>query len=138
MNITDNFTLEELIESSTAKRLHIDNTPSEYIKNNLSKLARTILQPLRNEYHKKINIDSGYRCQKLNSIVKGVPSSQHTKGEAADINNGIPENRHLFNIAKQMIEKGQIVVGQLIDERNGQWIHISLPDNKHKNQILYL
>lgn len=62
MNITDNFTLEELIESSTAKRLHIDNTPSEYIKNNLSKLARTILQPLRNEYHKKINIDSGYRC----------------------------------------------------------------------------
>ena len=138
MKLSDNFTLEELTESATAKRLGIDNKPSEQIRLNLKALCEKVLQPLRNKFRNPIRISSGYRCQALNKAVGGVSTSQHLKGEAADINIGIPSNRKLFEVAEKMIKEGQLEVGQLINERGYQWIHISLPDKKHKNQILHL
>lgn len=138
MEITNNFTLEEFVASSTAYRLHIDNAPSQSVKNNISRLAREILQPLRDKFKKPIKITSGYRCPELNKAVNGSKTSQHLYGEAADINIGLADNRRLFELAQQMIKDGQIVVGQLINERNYSWIHISLPNSKHKNQILHL
>ena len=136
--ITENFTMEELVASATANRLKIDNTPSKDQASQLCLLAYKILQPLRDAYRKPIRISSGFRCQALNKAVNGVPTSQHLKGEAADINNGIPENRKIFELAQKMIKEGKIEVGQLINEKGYQWIHISLPDKKHKNQILHL
>ena len=138
MYLTSNFTMEELVASATATRLKIDNTPSRDEEIKLCHLASFILQPLRDRYGQPIRISSGYRCKALNKAVNGVPTSQHLKGEAADINNGIPENRKIFELAQKMIKEGKIEVGQLINEKGYQWIHISLPDNKHKNQILHL
>ncbi len=136
--ITNNFTYEELIASATARRLNIDNTPSKEESKNLQLLATKILQPLRDAYKKPIYISSGYRCKALNKAVNGTSTSQHLKGEAVDINNGIPENKKIFELAQKMIKDGKIEVGQLINEKGYQWIHISLPNSKHKNQILHL
>ena len=138
MYITKNFTKEELVASATASKLKIDNTPSEEQGCMLCLLAYRILQPLRDRYGKPIRITSGFRSKALNKALGGVPSSQHLKGEAADINNGVAENKKIFHLAKQMIDEGKLEVGQLIDEKGYSWIHISLPDNKHKNQILHL
>lgn len=137
-NITKNFTMEELIASTTAKQLKIDNTPTESVKKNLIQMATLILQPLRDAYGKPIKISSGYRCPKLNVAVKGSKSSQHLKGEAVDLNIGVEENKKLFNLAKQLMRDGKIKVGQLIDEKNYSWIHISLPTPKHNNEVLHL
>ena len=136
--LTSNFTYEEMVASATADRLKIDNTPSKEEKIKLCHLAYFILQPLRDAYRKPLRISSGYRCKALNKAVNGVPTSQHLKGEAVDINNGIPENRKIFELAQKMVKEGKIKVGQLINERGYQWIHISLPDDKHTNQILHL
>lgn len=137
MMITENFTYEELVASATAKRLKIDNTPDEESRKHLEELAKKVLQPLRDAYGKPIRISSGYRCKALNDAVKGVPTSQHIKGEAADINNGMTENKKIFELAQKMIKDGKITVGQLIDEKGYSWIHISLP-YKRTNQILHL
>ena len=75
MNITSNFTREELIASATAKRLGIDNTPSKDEEIKLCHLAYFILQPLRDRYGKPIRISSGFRCKALNKAVGGVPTS---------------------------------------------------------------
>lgn len=141
MKLTDNFTLEELIKSSTATKLNIDNNPTEEITSNLLELSTKILQPIRNVYGKPIVISSGYRCTKLNKAVGGVSTSQHCKGEAADIrtiSDSIADNKGLFDLIKKMINNKQIEVGQLIDEYNYNWIHISLPNNKHKNEVLHV
>lgn len=141
MKLTDNFTLEELIKSSTATKLNIDNNPTEEITSNLLELSTKILQPIRNVYGKPIVISSGYRCTKLNKAVGGVSTSQHVKGEAADIrtiSDSITDNKGLFDLIKKMINNKQIEVGQLIDEYNYNWIHISLPNNKHKNEVLHV
>lgn len=134
---TYNFTITELVNSPTAERLHIDNTPSAAIISKLTELIKYVLQPIRDAYKKPIYVSSGYRCPRLNKAVGGVPTSQHVKGEAADIyvKN---DNKELFIVIKKLIEDKKIVVGQLIDEYNYKWIHVSLPTDKHKNQILHI
>lgn len=136
--ITKNFSMEELVASNTARMKGIDNTPDKEIEARLVQLAQQVLQPLRDSYGKPIKISSGYRCQALNKAIGGVSTSQHLKGEAVDINNGQIENKKLFLLASKMIKEGVIEVGQLIDEKGYKWLHISLPDNKHRNQILHL
>lgn len=135
-----NFSYDELIASATAKRLGLDNTPSPEEKEKLRKLAIDILQPIRDKWRGAIIVNSGYRSEAVNKAVGGVPTSQHRLGEAADIKvGGKDKNKKLFNLIYKMISNGDIKVGQLIDEYNYQWIHISLPrKNKENNQILHI
>lgn len=138
MNLSKNFTLEELTHSTTAKRKGINNTPTKEEIDNLKKLCETILQPIRDKYKKPIRITSGYRSAKLNKVVGGSSTSQHTRGEAADIDMGINENRILYELIKIMVKNKEIEVGQCIDEHSFDWIHISLPNTKHHNEFISL
>lgn len=137
---TKNFSYDELIASATAKRLGLDNTPTPEEKERLRQLAEDILQPIRDAWRAPIVVTSGFRSEQVNKAVGGVKTSQHRLGEAADIKVGGKErNKKLFNFIYKMISKGDIKVGQLIDEYNYQWIHISLPrKNKENNQILHI
>lgn len=138
MNLSKNFTLSELTYSNSADCYNIENTPGRLELENLKKLCNEILQPIRDKFGKSIYVNSGYRNPKVNRLVGGSSSSQHTKGEAADITVGSKEeNKKLFDMIVQMIEDKEIKVGQLIDEKGYQWIHISIPYRK-VNQILHL
>lgn len=137
---TKNFSYDELIASATAKRLGLDNTPSPEEKEKLRELAIKILQPIRDRWRSPIIVNSAYRSEAVNKAVGGVKNSQHRLGEAADIKvGGKDRNKKLFKMIYNMIASGKIKVGQLIDEYNYQWIHISLPRaNKENNQILHI
>lgn len=138
MNLSKNFTLSELTYSNAADCYNIENTPGRIELENLKKLCNDILQPIRDKWGDSIYVNSGYRNPKVNRLVGGSSSSQHTLGQAADITVGSKEgNEKLFNMIVQMIEKKEITVGQLIDESDYKWIHISLPYRK-VNQILHL
>lgn len=138
MKLSNNFKLNELIYSSTAEANNIDNYPSNQVKDNLIRLCVNILQPIRYQYGKPIFINSGYRSPILNRKIGGVPTSYHCSGDAADITTGNREtNKELFDLIVQMIKDKDIVVGELIDEHNYKWIHISNPV-KEKNEILHL
>lgn len=141
MALTKNFTLQELTKSATATRLKIDNTPSQRIIKNLTELASKVLQPIRDKYGKPIIVTSGYRCEQLNKAVGGVPFSQHCQGQAADIksvSDSVADNKALFDLIVKMIKSGEIVVGQLTDEHNFDWIHVSTPSNNKTNQIKHI
>lgn len=138
---TKNFSYDELIASSTAKRLGLDNTPNEKEKEKLRELAEYILQPIRDAWRAPVIVNSAFRSEAVNKAVGGVKNSQHRLGEAADLTIGGKErNRKLFNFIYKLIQKGDIKVGQLIDEYNYSWIHVSLPrtNGKPNNQILHL
>ena len=138
MNLSKNFTLSELTHSSTANYHNVSNNPDRFALENLTKLCNEILQPIRDKLGDSIYINSGYRSPMVNRLVGGSSSSQHIKGQAADITVGSKEgNKKLFDMIVQMIEKKEITVGQLIDESDYKWIHISLPYRK-VNQILHL
>ena len=138
MNLSKNFELTELIYSNAADSYNIENTPGRIELENLKKLCNEILQPIRDKFGKSIYVNSGYRSPKVNRLVGGSSSSQHIKGQASDITVGSKEgNKKLFDMIVQMIEDKEITVGQLIDEKDYKWIHISLPYRK-VNQILHL
>lgn len=140
MKLTEHFTLEELTNSPTANRLHIDNFPSDTIISSLMELLE-LLEKIRNIYSKPIVVTSGYRCEKLNKAVGGVKTSQHMKGEAADIrslSNTRKDNKELFDLIVKMVKNNDIYVGQVIDEYNYNWIHISTPHLTNNNQILHI
>ena len=54
-------------------------------RQNIEALVADVLDPLREAYGKPIYVNSGYRCEKHNKAVGGVPKSQHMLGQAADI-----------------------------------------------------
>lgn len=99
-------------------------------------MVNNILQPIRDKYGKPITVTSGFRSPSVNRLVGGSANSQHCKGEAADIK--CENNKELWDLIVDMINNEEIVVGQLIDEKNLSWIHISLPNEKRRNQILKL
>ena len=83
MKITNNFNLEEFLRSDNHPE--IDNQPLPEEKQNIIALVTNVLQPLRTLLNQPMRINSGYRSPDLNRAVGGVASSQHCKGQAADI-----------------------------------------------------
>ena len=84
--ISKNFKQQEFEQSDKAIEMGINNAiDSQEIKDALQSLVDSVLQPLRDAWGKPLAINSGYRCKELNAAVGGVPTSQHVKGEAADV-----------------------------------------------------
>lgn len=130
-----NFTIQELTASATAAAKKINNDPTPEAAENLKQLVNNVLDPLRDAYGKPIRVNSGYRSPALNVVVKGSKTSQHVKGQAADITAGSKqENKKLFDLAQEL----NLPYCQLIDEKNFSWVHISYDPNNVKRQILHL
>ena len=105
----------------------------------LMMLCEQVLEPLRQHFG-VITITSGYRCPQLNLAVHGVPGSQHTLGEAADI--FIPNDEILKKYA-DFIEH-HCHFDQMILEPRGaapgkqRWLHVSYTmRRKNRYQILF-
>lgn len=116
------FSLAELIKSSTATKHHIDNTPPAEVIKNLQYGVDMVLDPLRRIYGKPIIITSGYRCQKLNTLVGGVSNSWHTQGNAADIHvSSLTEATKLFNNLQKIPSVDTVLFEH---SASGQWLHV--------------
>ena len=132
MRLSANFTLDELTNTNKSDELRAINRETalngqETLKN-LTALAQKILQPIRDFYKQPVVVSSGYRCKALNVAVGGSQTSQHSYGEAADIQiDGVSVDK-LF----EDLKSGKVVplddVGQVIKEKVGsaEWIHISI------------
>ena len=127
------FTIKELTRSMTATRYGIDNTPPASAVKALHDLVDNVLDPLRKAWGGPIRVNSGYRWPELNKLVGGTPTSQHQRGEAADITVGSRSaNRRLLALIKRL----NLPVDQCIDEKGCRWIHVS--HRRGRNRRLYM
>lgn len=131
--MTANFSLRELTKSMTATRRDFIEqfNPSTEIIENLNALAENILQPLRDATGSPIIIDSGYRCERLNTYIGGAKNSQHLLGQAADIEDFTHGNEFLY---KKILDLN-LPFDQLINEFNFEWIHISFSNRNRRQQL---
>jgi uncharacterized protein YcbK (DUF882 family) len=123
MNLSTNFTLDELIASQTAARKGLDNTPNATEVANLVRVA-ALLEEVRALLNKPILINSGFRSKAVNDAVGSRDTSQHRIGCAADI-------RVPGMTPKEVVEaciKANIGYDQIIEEFDS-WTHISVPDS---------
>lgn len=89
--ISKDFSYREFERSEVADAKHICNVITSFeVRDSILALTENVLQPLRDAWGKPLKVNSGYRCKALNAAVGGVPTSQHVKGEAADIAAGDP------------------------------------------------
>lgn len=84
--ISDHFSYSEFEASSTADRYRIDNHITSFaVRDAVKALVDEVLEPLRAAWGQPLRVNSGYRCPAVNALVGGAATSQHVKGEAADI-----------------------------------------------------
>lgn len=82
--ISKNFKMSEFAVSTSATAKGHTIVIPEDIKPNIEALVTKLLQPICDATGWKDKINSGYRDDYTNKLVKGADGSQHTKGEAAD------------------------------------------------------
>jgi uncharacterized protein YcbK (DUF882 family) len=126
MNLSKNFTLDELTHSEVALRNGWDNSPPPAVYENLIRLAN-LLEQVRFFLGKPILINSAYRSKLVNDSVGSKDTSQHRLGCAADIRiSGMtPEE------VTRTIKYSDIQFDQLIKEFDS-WVHISVPNNPNE------
>lgn len=135
MNITKNFSLSELLHSNTAVKLNISNIPNAEQLENLKTLAVKLLQPLRDYIGGPIKISSGFRSLEVNRAVGGVSNSQHTKGQAADVNPAFKSARWLLSM---LLESGlDFDQAILYDDGRNNFLHLSYNERRNRKQVLY-
>lgn len=83
-HLSAHFSLREFVMSAAAVRHNLPNLPDSDTERRLKALCDNVLEPLRRRFG-RILITSGYRSPKVNALVGGVPTSQHVRGEAADL-----------------------------------------------------
>lgn len=134
MKLSKNFALSEITHSNTAKRLGIENEPTETHLQNMQHLVDNLLQPLRDAVG-PIRVSSGYRNPSLNRAIGGSRSSQHCKGEALDLQfweMGKMNNKVIYD----WILQSGLEFDQMINEFDFAWIHISLKVEDNRKQVL--
>jgi zinc D-Ala-D-Ala carboxypeptidase len=123
MNLSPNFTLEELTRSEAAARNGWDNTPNEAEIENLKRLAAMLQDVKAAVGGKPVIINSGFRSKQVNDAVGSNDRSQHRLGCAADL-------RVPGMTPKQVVEAciaAQVPFDQIILEFDS-WTHISVPN----------
>ena len=137
MNLTKNFTLAEMVKSDTALRHDMDNTPGEIEIANLKQLAEKVLQPVRDAYQKGVKVNSGYRHPEVNAKVGGSKTSDHCKGQAADIEIPGVANADLAKWITENLDFTQVILEFYTPGvPDSGWVHVSYDPENLKKQVL--
>jgi len=139
MKLSNNLSLYEVVKSSTAERLGIDNTPEFEHVESLRTISQRVFQPIRDYYGKPVYISSGYRCKELNTAIGGSSKSQHCKGQALDIDNdyrNTVSNKEVFDFIKDNLTFDQLIF-EFGDNLNPSWVHVSyVTDRPNRKNVI--
>ena len=137
MNLTENFSLNELTKSQTAERKGIDNTPSTEHQENLKRLCESILQRVRDPFGRVVSVSSGYRSVELCVAIGSSTGSQHARGEAADFEIFGVSNKELADWINENLYYYQLILEYWKEENpNSGWVHCSFSLNGNRKQYL--
>ena len=137
MQLTNNFSLAEMVKSDTALRHDMDNTPGEKEIENLKTLAEKVLQPVRDYFKTGVKVNSGYRHPEVNAKVGGSKTSDHCRGQAADIEiPGVP-NADLAQWITENLDFTQVILEFYTQGvPDSGWVHVSYDPENLKKQVL--
>jgi len=127
MRLSDNLSLKEVTKSATAIKHGISNEPSIEHLENLKAIAENIFQPIRNHFGVPIAVTSGYRSEELNKRIGGSLTSQHSKGEALDLDAdvyGQVTNKEIFEYILDHIDFDQLI-WEFGTDQDPDWVHVS-------------
>jgi len=83
-------------------------------------------------------VSSGYRSEALNDLIGGSESSQHSKGQALDLDAdtfGGFTNADVFYFIKENLEFDQLI-WEFGTNENPDWVHVSYKESNNRGEIL--
>jgi len=133
MNLTPNFTLEELTHTDHRE---FDNVPNEDELANLYRLADFLEQVKALLGGKPILVNSAFRSAEVNRAVGSSDKSQHRHGCACDFRvPGMTPDEVVSAIVKSDLPYDQVI------REFDRWTHVSIPnteDSKPRNMALII
>ena len=124
--LTEHFTLAEMIVSPTAKKLGIPNTPTPAHIENMRYCCEKILEPVRAKFG-PVTINSSYRAPLVNKAVGGSATSQHVNGQAIDFEVKGVDNKKVADWVADNLEFDQVILEfYAAGDKNSGWVHASI------------
>jgi hypothetical protein len=130
MNLSAHVTLKEFQASGIATLRNLNNEMNESQIASAKLLCENVFEPLRIYLNRPIEISSGFRSVQVNKMIGGSKTSQHTKGEAMDLQIGAKG----FNFIKDKLKFDQLI-WEFGNEENPSWVHVSF-SSKNRKQVL--
>jgi zinc D-Ala-D-Ala carboxypeptidase len=126
-DVSPHFSWAELTRTGSTELQAINRQEAEQYRAALTALATTILEPIRAKFG-AVKINSAFRGASVNAKVGGSKTSQHLKGEAADI--VCPavtvEELHRWIVTESGLPYGQCILEKTAPARPYSWVHVSL------------
>ena len=138
--ISEFISLSEAMASSTAEKLGINNMPPYEIIEVMKLTAKAVFDPVRTFFNCRIAVTSFFRCAALNDVLNKNPvilatkKSQHTLGEAMDINASVfgrVTNKQIFDYIRANLVFDQLIWEDGTDE-DPAWVHVSYKGGEGK------
>jgi len=121
IQLSPHFSLAELLHTSTG----LSNDPSPEQVEHLRVLCRDLLEPVRTLLGVPLRVNSGYRSPQVNAAVGGSPTSQHMRGDAADVVPvGMTAEEAMRRIARE-VEAGRLKAADQIILYQSEFLHLS-------------
>jgi len=137
MNLSQNFSLQELIKSDTAIRKGIDNNPNSDQIEKLKALCENVLQPVRDHFG-RVKVTSGFRSKELCVAIGSSEKSQHAKAEAVDFECIGVDNAEVADWVNMNCETDQLILEFYTPgEPNSGWIHASWIPYQPRRQFMH-
>ncbi len=136
--LSKHISMREAVYSITAKRLGLNNDPSDEHLESMSKVANKVFEPLREFVNGPIKINSFYRGPELNKAIGGSSKSQHCKGQAIDIDDtfGHATNAEMYEFIKENLDFDQMI-WEFGTIENPNWVHVSyVSPEENRNRCL--
>ena len=138
MQITANFSLDEMTKSQTALRKGINNMPDPIHLHNLHGLCKNILQPVREHFGRAVTISSGYRSEDLCVAIGSSRKSQHAKGQAADFEIFGVDNKEVAEWIRDVLDFDQLILEFYNeDDPSSGWVHCSYAEDNRGSVLKY-
>ena len=131
--ISKYITYKEATHTSTG----LENNPNEEQVQAMQLVAQKIFDRVREYVGKPIGVNSFFRSNAVNTKVGGAYTSQHTSGEAIDMDGqkyGV-SNAEIFDYIKENLDFDQLIWehGNSIEP---DWVHVSYKSGMNRRKIL--
>lgn len=126
------------LEEATHTGTGLPNIPTADQLEAMQHVAQNVFDRVRESFNCAIGVNSFFRSYEVNKTVGGAALSQHTSGEAIDIDgkkyNG-PANSKIFHYIKDNLDFDQLI-WEFGNEHEPSWVHVSLKKGMNRRMIL--
>lgn len=132
MQLSKHLSRAEFERSDAATNYGINNSMNSGQLAKAMALAENCFEPIREHLAKPIRVNSGYRSPAVNKRIGGALTSQHSLGEAIDLD---LHDRDLFEWIIDNVTFDQLIY-EAGNDTEAAWFHISYREGHNRKQVL--